>query len=654
MTEETKHDHAKETDGDISQEDELKPLLVGSSIFEDFITEEAPLVDKTRLIFNLIKRYERPYFLARPRRFGKTFLLDTLHDIFMGKWNNFANLAIGKLFPKEKWESFPIIRIDMSSFGAEEYGNGVGFSTVLISYLAGLAADFGIELDTTSIGNAVTSFISRLSRAHGKFGFLKGNDKDVVNPKNVVLLIDEYDDPLLSNINDQAKSQEIRLVLRRFYSAIKANIKKLRFVFITGITRFRQLSLFSSLNTIKDISFEQDFSTICGFTEDEISNVYAEHLEAALATLKTRGEFEQNSTVEDLMQKIKNWYDGYSWDGTRRVFNPDSIKMFLESAGFSYYWYLSGTPLLTYLLMNKSSEPFKIFDKDLEITTPLGLEDTIDINSTSFLLYSGYLTVSDASGNLPKKTYRLEIPNNEIKYAIERELTTKYFVPSGEADPPSYLAGKKNSLLAAFCSLNEVEAERRLSSEFSTYDRKLYEGGGENIFHLLIGALLKYGDDLPQSNHPSAGGMPDLVFPVPGGDDRIVIEIKYHKAVPRPGEADSNIRQPSTSERARILEDVGVKDAGSQPPAVVSDRKMSVLKETERVGHILSGLIDKAFAQIAGQCYHLPYMEKEGKVYAAAVGVYDIATVRVRFAEMVWENTESGVPSINELHPSAG
>ncbi|MDR1040698.1 MAG: AAA family ATPase [Deltaproteobacteria bacterium] len=443
MTKETKRDLAKEADEDISQGDELKPLLVGSTIFEDFITEEAPLVDKTRLIFNLIKRYERPYFLARPRRFGKTFLLDTFHDIFMGKRKNFANLDIGKLYPKEKWESFLVIRIDMSSFGAEEYIDGVGFSTVLISYLEDLAADFGIKLNRTNIGNVISSFISRLTREHGQFGLLKGNEKDVVNRKNVVLLIDEYDDPLLSNINNQEKSEEIRLVLRRFYSAIKSNIKKLRFVFITGITKFRQLSLFSSLNTIKDISFDKDFSTICGFTEDEISNVYAEHLEAVLATLKTKGEFAQDSTVVDLMKKIKIWYDGYSWDGTRRVFNPDSIKVFLESAEFSYYWYLSGTPLLTYLLMNRSSEPFKLFDKDLKITTPFGLEDKIDINSTSFLLYSGYLTVCNTSGNHPKMTYKLEIPNNEIKHAIEQELTTKYFVPTGEADPPSYLLGKK-------------------------------------------------------------------------------------------------------------------------------------------------------------------------------------------------------------------
>ncbi|MDR1040699.1 MAG: hypothetical protein LBR80_11155 [Deltaproteobacteria bacterium] len=168
--------------------------------------------------------------------------------------------------------------------------------------------------------------------------------------------------------------------------------------------------------------------------------------------------------------------------------------------------------------------------------------------------------------------------------------------------------------------MNEVEAERRLSSAFSTYDRKLYEGGGENIFHLLIGALLKYGDDLPLSNHPSAGGMPDLVFPIPGGDDSLVIEIKYQKAVPASDLADAQLRQPSAAELARVLEDVGIKDAGSQPPVVASNKKLSVPQETERVRHILSGLIDKAFAQIASQCYHLPYMKNEGRVYAVAVG----------------------------------
>ncbi|MDR1041388.1 MAG: AAA family ATPase [Deltaproteobacteria bacterium] len=648
MPDDTQQDLVKETKESFSRGDELKPLLVGSTIFEDFITEEAPLVDKTRLIYNLIKRYERPYFLARPRRFGKTFLLDTLYDIFRGKRSNFANLEIGKLYPADMWVSFPVIRIDMSSFGGDEVDMSADFSTVLISYLSNLATEFGIKLDTTSIGNAVTSFILQVSMAHSPYNL---NDNDAKR-KNVVLLIDEYDDPLLSNINDQVKSQEIRLVLRRFYSAIKSNIKKLRFVFITGITKFRQLSLFSSLNTIKDISFDKEYSTICGFTKDEISDVYAQHLTAALATMKSRGEFAQDSTVADLLRMITQWYDGYSWDGTERLLNPDSIKIFLENTGFDYYWYLSGTPLLTYLLMNKSSEPFKIFDKNLQITTPLGLEDKIDINSTSFLLYSGYLTVCDASGNPPNVTYRLEIPNNEISYAIERELTTKFLVPSGEADPPGYLVGKKNSLLAAFCSLNEVEAERRLSLELSTYDRKLYEGGGENIFHLLIGALLKYGDDLPLSNHPSAGGMPDLVFPIPGGGDRIVIEIKYHKATSAQGNADANRHHPSAAVRAQILDKVGLNDAGSLPASVASDRKMVVLQETERVRHILSGLIDSAFAQIAGQCYHLPYKNKEAKVYAAAVGVYDIVNVRVRFAEVVWDDYESGVPSINELRYS--
>ncbi|MDR1039302.1 MAG: AAA family ATPase [Deltaproteobacteria bacterium] len=656
MTQKTDQDASKDT-GPISVAvPGLSPLLVGVNELNKFILANAPLVDKTEMIHALINGYQRPYFLARPRRFGKTFLLDTLHDIFAGRQKFFTNLAIGKDKTQNKWRSYPVIRLDMTAFVSER-GK---YAKTFIKYLKRRAAKLGVKIETSDIASAISSFIEALSdkqtakvlkrQSKAMKSKMKASD---YSPSNVVLLIDEYDAQMLRNITDPILLEEIMLVLHDFYSSVKSCIRMLRFVLITGITKFQQLSLSSSFNMIDDITFNSKYSTICGFTETEIRNTFPEYLKFALEEMKKMKTIDENATIDDLMRQISWWYDGYSWDGETRLLNPDSVKNFLENCQFGYYWYLSGIPLLTRLLKNKRSEPFKIFDRDLKAKTPIGLEENIEINSTSFLLYSGYLTISDISGIPPRQTYQLKIPNNEIKYAIEQELTTNYLAPASQPDPVGYLTAQKSSLLSAFCSMDEKESERLLTVDLNSFDKTLYHAGGENYIHLMLGALLKYGDNLPFPNPSYLGGKPDLVFPIPGGNDRIIIEIKYKKADRPSNDLDDYRHQSTAEERQRILDMVGVKGAGKQSPSHSSDRIMTIGHETQREDMILSGLIDQAFAQIVSHDYAVPLMRKTGKLYVAAIGVYDISKVRVRFAEVVWVDKQSNILSINALPSSA-
>ncbi|MDR1314833.1 MAG: AAA family ATPase [Deltaproteobacteria bacterium] len=303
------------------------PFGVNVESFEVIMDSRSVYVDKTGLIHDLIygKGLKVPIFLSRPRRFGKTLLLDTIQTIFEGKRELFSGLEIERRLGS-KWDLFPVIRIPFNTIESDP----AQFSESLLLEIKNNALFNGISLEARNPSNAIAELILKLSMRHQSVRQQNGADRNILNKRNVVLLIDEYDFPLIENIGSQKELETIRLMLHKFYSSIKGRSNFLRFVLIAGITKFRQISLFSSMNTVCDISLDKNFSTICGFTKQDIQSSFSQYLDPALLALRQNGKLTPNSTVDDLIDNIIKWYNGYSWDGESEVLNPLSVLSFFK------------------------------------------------------------------------------------------------------------------------------------------------------------------------------------------------------------------------------------------------------------------------------------------------------------------------------------
>ncbi|MDR1041919.1 MAG: AAA family ATPase [Deltaproteobacteria bacterium] len=606
----------------------------------------AVYVDKTGLLGDLVNSYG-PYFLARPRRFGKSLLLDTIQQIFEGRRELFAGLDIERKAGDFSWKNFPVIRINMNTVEVEP----VDFQADLISKLKLFADSYGVKIKQTKIAGAISDLIMKISI---KYTVPKNETDRRVNigAKNVVLLIDEYDFPILKNLRDPTKIEQMRSMLYGFYSSIKGCSNFLRFVFITGITKFKQLSLFSALNNVMDISFDEEFSTICGFTKDEIQSNFGMYLGEALSEQVSEGKLPSDSTVDRLMDKITEWYDGYSWDGTTKVFNPYSIKSFLYKKKFDDYWYQSGTSLFTEALGSLDGNRFEIFGNNISVRAPLEIQDTGNINDEAFLLQAGYLTIDSIVEIGDSKKFNLKIPDHEIRNAINGELSSKFqqFVMSlqfmeNSSDPLKSLTSMKGELLSTLWSCDTEKAEMLLSSIFSGNPREWYRGGGEGSFKLILLTLMRFGGAIFSGNMLEAlgevysdAGRSDLLFDV-AGKGYIVIELKYIEAVDKTGLDGRHKRKPKQT----IQRHSGPSPEEKRPVSFTGFYRLLELGTvSDQIKRILDNKVDDAFNQILTNDYAKQYLVSGKQVRAVAVAVYDTSTVMVRFAEVVWKDDEKG------------
>ncbi|MDR1040350.1 MAG: AAA family ATPase [Deltaproteobacteria bacterium] len=636
-------------------EDHLKPLELEEESFGALIEQGAVYVDKTELILELIKK-RGPFFLSRPRRFGKSLLLDTIQQIFEGRRELFAGLKLEKLAPDFNWAHAPVIRISMAGTNS----NPDTFESGLLNLIKVNAENHSVEIDTSDFSAAIVSLATKLSRIHSK------SRKPVDNLArfsggNVVLLIDEYDFPFLQYLGDPAAIEKTRLTLYNFYSAIKSIIGYFRFIFITGITKFRQLSLFSALNNIRDITFDPKFSTICGFTKQEIESSYNSHLAKVLATQKNLGLLPHNWKLSDLMGEIVDWYDGYSWDGETKVFNPFAIKSLLEFTVFDDYWYKSGVPLLTAMLESFTGNFFTIFNNNLSVKDSTTINDTQNIHNEAFLLQAGYLTVDSISGYGKERIYRLKVPNNEVKDAIDLELKDKftdfiYNLRYGDKlhGPHVLFTDIKRLLQSAMWSRNSQESEMYLGSIFSGISKDLYRQGGENYYNIILQILFKYGGAIfdgdifkAMSQLFSDAGRSDLVVEVQEvGEVRgyIVVELKF---IPEHGGLDIYENAPPSNNISPPHKTQWLSGQVFQQSSPIS---VTGLIEQGKISEPLKRLLEReaedAFEQIKRKHY-AKYLFISGKpILAAAVAVYRTSTVLVRFKEVVWMAENQNEPEV--------
>ncbi len=437
----------------------MKKLTSSVYTFKDLIGNNFLYVDKTEYIWSLIEPGKEMYFLSRPRRFGKSLTISTLESVFNGEKELFKGLAI---YNKDyDWKKYPIIHIDFADTNAD---SPTALKEDISERLNDIAEKHKIALTRTSIQARFRQLINKLSTR---------------NP--VVILVDEYDKPILGNISNP-KIKEILKVLKGFYSVIKATEGKQRFVLLTGVSKFAHVSVFSDLNNLTDITMTADYATLMGYTQDELEEYFGDRIETIAR--------QQSISRQELLNKLKQWYNGYCFEETAEtVYNPVSIAQFFNNHGkFNNYWFDTGTP--TFLLeLAKKAE----FDFENALTRPVSgmvfkSYEIEKLDTLALLVQTGYLTIKGTEEKYSRTFYRLGFPNLEVEEAFNTYLLSNY------ADAPKEAIDDLSVRLADQVESGDVDGFMNLMSGFFKkvpydihVDREAYYQTIFFVLFLLIG-----------------------------------------------------------------------------------------------------------------------------------------------------------------------
>ena len=468
---------------------------IGIQTFEEIRKLDNLYIDKTEYIYRMTHTDGKYFFLSRPRRFGKSLLVSTFQSYFEGKKELFEGLAIEKL--EKEWNTYPVLHFDLSKGKHMEKEQ---LNRYLLDIIEKQEARFDCKSNKIDVNIRLDDLINVVYQKTGK---------------QVVVLIDEYDAPLLDVAHEKEKLDELRNTMRNFYSPLKGNESMLRFVFMTGITKFSQLSIFSELNNIKNVSMDEPYAGICGITKEELLtqmsddiDVLAEHLELSR---------------EETIQELKDHYDGYHfcWPSPD-VFNPYSLLNCFADGRMDDYWFGSGTPTYLINMMRK----YDFLPADLGEAIEVGKKDfdapTETMTTIVPLLYqSGYVTIKGY--DKPTKLYLLALPNQEIRVGLYGSLLPHYLTDkSAKANTTiakmSVLV-KKGDMDAAFCLLNNF-------LETVPYcDNTHYEGHWQQTLYIMFALLTNY--DIFVEQHTAKGRI-DITMET--ADTIYVMELKFNKS----------------------------------------------------------------------------------------------------------------------------
>ena len=440
----------------------LKRLPVGMQTFEEIVNINCLYVDKTEYIYKMTN-LSKYIFLSRPRRFGKSLLVSTLQAYFEGKKRLFKGLFIDTV--EKDWTEYPVLKFSMAS---AKHVDTDRLNRYLSSMLEREEEKWNI---TSPKQDANDRLLDLILTAYEQTG------------KRVVVLIDEYDAPLLDVAHETVKLDELRQIMRNFYSPLKDCDPYLKFVFLTGITKFSQLSIFSELNNLKNISMDPAFAAVCGISEDEIKAQMADYLDDFAKA--------QEISQEEAMEELKKQYDGYhfSWPSPD-IFNPFSLLNSFQDRMLKSYWFESGTPTFLIEMMRK----FNVIPSMLKPSNVMasGFDaPTENMSSIMPLLYqSGYMTIKDY--NRKANLYTLDIPNNEIRIGLMESLLPNYIA----IDTYKGVSTVAEMYLALLNDdLNEM---LRLLQEYlltiPQCDNTNYEGHYQQMLYVIFSLLGRYVD----------------------------------------------------------------------------------------------------------------------------------------------------------------
>ncbi len=361
----------------------IKKLSVGISDFKELINGNYIYVDKTEHIYKLINQ-GKYYFLSRPRRFGKSLLISTLEYLFKGEKELFKNLYI---YDKWNWEEiYPVIRID---FGDTQVKNERELQKELKAIIIETGKEYSYKYNKEyTINRNLRLLIERSYK---------------VTKKQIVILIDEYDKPLLDNIDRKEEVERIRETLKGFYTTIKGLDKYIRFVLITGVSKFSKVSLFSGLNQLEDISLNKEYGNICGYTQQELEFYFKDYL-------------------QDLnLDEIKEWYNGYYFLQDT-LYNPFDILLYLRNKEFDSYWYKTGTPSFLIKLIKEKKYDVSQLENKIVKKNILEKFDIEDISIEALMFQTGYLTIKEVYQKEYGQEYKLGFPNKEVKISFNENI----------------------------------------------------------------------------------------------------------------------------------------------------------------------------------------------------------------------------------------
>ena len=423
---------------------------IGIQNFEDIRKNDYVYVDKTALLYNLVEE-GKYYFFSRPRRFGKSLLLSTLEAFFQGKKELFEGLAISKL--EKDWKAYPILHLDLNS---REYKDDSSLEAELNRHLEQWEKLYGDEFRTRATEER---FLQVIDKAYEKTG------------KQVVILVDEYDKPMLQAIDNKELQNAYRSKLKAFYSVLKTQDAKIRFAFLTGVTKFGKVSVFSDLNHLTDISMLPQFFDICGVSEKELH----EYFDASVEQLAEAN----NMDKEACYGKLKSDFDGYHfYPDTQGIYNPFSLLNTLKHKVFKDYWFETGTPTFLVDQLQKTGYQLQFMTEEELTEDTLNSIEIFEENPLPLLYQSGYLTIKDYDKEF--KTYRLQFPNREV-----REGFVKFLVPfytPRHNDKSTFFIG---NFVKEVRSGKAEDFMRRLDAFFANGDYALM-GDKELYFHNAV------------------------------------------------------------------------------------------------------------------------------------------------------------------------
>lgn len=473
---------------------------IGIQTFSRIIREGYVYIDKTDLAWQL-SHYATFVFMSRPRRFGKSLLASTLESYFKGEKSLFEGLKIMKL--EKDWEQFPVIRLDLSIAKGQE--TAADLKARLLYMLDDYAKLYGKTDAETTPGTLLEGIIKRASEKTGK---------------QVVVIIDEYDAPLLEVLQEQDTLAVKRKVMQEFYQPLKAFERLIKFCFLTGITKFSQLSIFSTINNIKNVTMLPQFSAICGITEHEVKTELDKDIDKMAAKYKC--------SPEEMFEKLKTRYDGYHFsEESEDIYNPYSLLNAFTDNKLANYWFESGTPTFLFQQMQRFGTDIMSLDR-LEVPSSAFDQPTENMEDALPLLYqSGYLTIKDYDQE--SEMYTLSIPNQEVRIGYVKGLMPAY-VGLREADVQAGFALKfwralkqgdidlaMREMQVYLAGVPYVEGFKKKLAEASTA-----EGFYEYTLYLIFSMLNVY----VQTQVKCAGGRTDMVVWMP--DTIYVFELKVN------------------------------------------------------------------------------------------------------------------------------
>jgi len=494
----------------------MQKLPIGIQSFEGLRTDGFAYVDKTKLVYDLIHN-GKYIFLSRPRRFGKSLLLSTLKAYFQGKKELFAGLAISEL--EKDWKSYPVLHLDLN---VGIYNSIQGLQEALKSNLNIMEKTHGVAKESDDNAQRFKELIWNVAAKTGK---------------KVVILVDEYDKPLIEAIDNEPLQQEYRSILKAFYGNIKTCDEFIRFVMLTGVSKFSKISLFSDMNNLQDISLDERYADICGLTAEEIEHTLSEHLEAFAQ--------KDGTTKADIMEQMRKMYDGYhfSENTSKDIYNPFSVLNALSERTFRNYWFSTGTPSFLIKLLQNGEYDLQDFSNGDLLASDLAAKESLSQEPLAMFYQTGYLTIKGYDKEL--ELFRLGFPNREVEQSFLKFLLPRY---TGNTD------NRSSAFIGYFVQeLRKGDIESFLSRMKSLFANTPYElvRDLENHYQTVMFTICRLLGYYTKAEYHTSNGRIDMA--VKANQFTYVFEFKFNKT------AQEALAQIETKEYALPFQTEGQK-----------------------------------------------------------------------------------------------